>query len=496
MQRHITALLLLLLALTGCDGNKGSAAKGTEAEPLAQTLYTDKTELFVQYNPLIVGEVSTMAAHLTRLGDVFKPLTDAKVTISLIVNGKGIKNTAPAPEKGGLYVIDLKPSAAGKGTLVIDIVSKDLTDKFTIDNVEVYANAEAAQKAAHHYEDAGAIAFSKEQAWNIEFATTPAVKQDFHEVIRTNGQLVSAPGDEMVIAANADGIVRFSGSKAQAGMAVQQGTALFTISGDNLTQRNVDSSIREAKANYLKLKTDYERASELIKDKIISQREFQTTKLAYENALNDYNTVSKNYSGKGLNIVSPMSGFISSVSVTDGQFVQAGAPLATISKNKRLLLKANVSQRYFSKLPGFASANFTLPDGKTYDTNDLNGKVASFGKSAAANSAFLPISFEIDNTGGLISGSTVQVFLKSDSVANALVIPFASIMEEQGIYYVYVQTGGESFAKREVQLGANDGKNVQVLKGVTEGERVVSKGAYQIKLSSASGAMPAHSHEH
>lgn len=496
MQRHITALLLLVLTLAGCNSNNTSVAKSTEAEPLAQTLYTDKTELFVQYNPLVVGEVSTLATHLTQLGEIFKPLTDAKVTISLIVNGKGVRNTATTPKTGGLYVIDLKPSAAGKGTLVVDIQSKDYTDKITIENVVVYANAEASQKAGHHDEVAGAIAFSKEQAWKIEFATAPAAKQEFHEVIRTNGQLISAPGDEMVIAANADGIVRFSGNKAQAGMAVQHGTPLFVISGDNLTQKNVDSSIRESRATYLKLKADYERASELVKDKIISQREFQTTKLAYDNARNDYNTVSKNYSGKGLGVAAPMSGFISSVSVTDGQFVQAGTPLATVSKNKRLLLRANVSQRYFSKLPGITSANFTLPDGKTYDTSDLNGKVASFGKSAAANSAFIPISFEIDNMGGLISGSTVQVFLKSGAVANALVIPFTAVMEEQGIYYVYVQAGGESFVKREVQLGVNDGKNVQVLKGVAEGERVVSKGAYQIKLSAASGAMPAHSHEH
>jgi membrane fusion protein, heavy metal efflux system len=37
---------------------------------------------------------------------------------------------------------------------------------------------------------------------------------------------------------------------------------------------------------------------------------------------------------------------------------------------------------------------------------------------------------------------------------------------------------------------------VQVLSGVTEGERVVTKGGYQIKLSQASGTLPAHGHEH
>jgi multidrug efflux pump subunit AcrA (membrane-fusion protein) len=76
------------------------------------------------------------------------------------------------------------------------------------------------------------------------------------------------------------------------------------------------------------------------------------------------------------------------------------------------------------------------------------------------------------------------------------VIPVSALVEEQGIFYVYVQTEGESFQKRELKLGANDGQKVQVLSGLSEGERVVTKGGYQIKLSQASGALPAHGHEH
>ena len=77
-----------------------------------------------------------------------------------------------------------------------------------------------------------------------------------------------------------------------------------------------------------------------------------------------------------------------------------------------------------------------------------------------------------------------------------MTVPVSALIEEQGVFYVYVQTEGESFQKRELKLGANDGQKVQVLSGVSEGERVVTKGGYQIKLSQASGALPAHGHEH
>ncbi|WKZ19450.1 MAG: hypothetical protein QY310_02550 [Candidatus Jettenia sp. CY-1] len=59
-----------------------------------------------------------------------------------------------------------------------------------------------------------------------------------------------------------------------------------------------------------------------------------------------------------------------------------------------------------------------------------------------------------------------------------------------------MQTSGEGFQKRELKIRVSDGMNVQVLAGIKEGERVVTKGAYQIKLATISGKMPAHGHEH
>jgi multidrug efflux pump subunit AcrA (membrane-fusion protein) len=61
---------------------------------------------------------------------------------------------------------------------------------------------------------------------------------------------------------------------------------------------------------------------------------------------------------------------------------------------------------------------------------------------------------------------------------------------------VYIQTAGETFDKRAVTLGIQDGVNVQVVAGTKEGERVVTKGAYMIKLATQSGNVPAHGHEH
>jgi len=341
------------------------------------------------------------------------------------------------------------------------------------------------------------IVYLKEQAWKVEFANAPVVKTAFSDIIKTSGQILSAPGDEIVVTASASGIVNFTGNKTIIGSEVFQNTPLFTITGGNLAENNLDANYKEAKANYDKTKADFERAKELVNDKIISEAAFLQAKNAFENAQTVFNAIAKNYSASGQSVRSPMNGFVKNILVNEGQYVEAGTPLAVVSKNKKLILQANVSQKYFSKLPTISSANFKpIGTEQVFDTKMLNGKIVSFGKSTNANSPFLPITFEIDNIGNLVSGSVAEVFLKSSAIPNALIIPVSALMEEQGNFYVYVQLGGESFQKREIKFGASDGENVQVLSGIEEGERVVTKGAYQIKLSSASGELPAHGHEH
>jgi multidrug efflux pump subunit AcrA (membrane-fusion protein) len=47
-----------------------------------------------------------------------------------------------------------------------------------------------------------------------------------------------------------------------------------------------------------------------------------------------------------------------------------------------------------------------------------------------------------------------------------------------------------------VTLGIRNRGLVQVLEGVNVGDRVVTKGAYLIRLSTMSSAVPAHGHVH
>jgi multidrug efflux pump subunit AcrA (membrane-fusion protein) len=70
------------------------------------------------------------------------------------------------------------------------------------------------------------------------------------------------------------------------------------------------------------------------------------------------------------------------------------------------------------------------------------------------------------------------------------------LTEEQGLYYVYLQVDEDGYRKQEVQLGRHAGTRVEVLRGLTPGDQLVVRGARQVKLASATGAIPGHTHNH
>lgn len=338
------------------------------------------------------------------------------------------------------------------------------------------------------------IIFTKAQAARTEFEVREIQPATFHQVIKTTGQILPAPGDESIIVATNNGTISYANHALANGSAVKQGQTLFHIASKNMSDG--DYAARTT-ANYEKAKAEYERAQKLITDKIISQKEYETTQLNYQNAKIAYDAISGKQSAKGVGITTPLSGYIKNITVKDGEYVTAGQPIATVSQNKRLILQADVSEKHYAALNTIGSANFKTPyDNKVYALSELSGKLLSVGKSAETNTFFIPVTFEFDNQGSVIPGSFVEIYLISSPLTNTISIPVSALTNEMGNFYVYKQLDEEGYQKQEVKTGANNGKEVQILSGIAPGDRIVTKGAYQVKMASASGAIPGHTHEH
>ncbi|MDR1112508.1 MAG: efflux RND transporter periplasmic adaptor subunit, partial [Bacteroidales bacterium] len=295
------------------------------------------------------------------------------------------------------------------------------------------------------------------------------------------------------IVATANGIVSFVNPSVSEGVTVKAGQTIVTISAKNLPEGDPALKIKIAYETALK---EYQRAEGLVKEQIISAREFDQARSHYETAKATYEAQAINVNGNGVRVASPISGYIKNRLVSQGEYVSVGQPIAVVSQNRRLQLRAEVSESYFKNLKSIVSANFqTSYDNALYKLSDLNGRLLSFGKTSGGQSCYIPVTFEFDNIGDIIPGSFVTVYLLSNSQNNVISIPLSAITEEQGLNFVYLQLDEDGYRKQEVNLGHSDGDRMQILSGLSTGDKVVTKGVYQVKLAALTSVMPeGHSH--
>jgi multidrug efflux pump subunit AcrA (membrane-fusion protein) len=109
----------------------------------------------------------------------------------------------------------------------------------------------------------------------------------------------------------------------------------------------------------------------------------------------------------------------------------------------------------------------------------------------------LPVQFDVDNRAGhLLIGQTATAILYTGKRERMPVVPNDAVLMEAGRPYVFVQTGGESFSRRFVEIASREKDRVGIRSGVKPGERVVTRGAYDVQLASAASGLPAEGHVH
>lgn len=349
----------------------------------------------------------------------------------------------------------------------------------------------APEEAEAHNPDE--IILTPEKAKSAGVVVETVVLSDFSSIIKAGGKVLTASGDESTVVAPAAGIVSMKRGFTE-GMAVGKGTPVLSLSSSKLPEGDLT---RRNELNYKQAKEDLERAQKLIADKLITEKEYLTAKTDFERAKLAYEATGGSASGSGITVTAPSGGYVKECLVNDGDYVEVGQPLMRLTQNRRLYLRAEVPQREYDKLGMVTSARFRPSySEKVFDLTDLDGKLVASGQSATAASAFIPVTFEFNNAGGIVPGSYAEVYLIAGNRSNVISVPVTALTEEQGVHFVYVQIDEEGYLKKEVTTGATDGKRIEIVSGLNPGDRLVTEGAIHVKLASATAAIPAHNHNH
>ena len=159
--------------------------------------------------------------------------------------------------------------------------------------------------------------------------------------------------------------------------------------------------------------------------------------------------------------------------------------LYVLADLRTVWVTANVSEVDVGKLPKLQDGTFRL-SATAYPGREFSARLLSVGAVVDPQTRRLPVLAQAENADGLFKlGMFVQIHLDSSATESVLTVPAAAVVEIEGQNYVFMPVKNahddHSFAPRPVEIGATTNDRVVVKAGLTQGEGVVSSGAFILK---------------
>lgn len=491
----------------------GGHGHGHGENVIAVTHFSDRTELFVEFEPLVRGRESAFAAHLTRLSD-FKPVHEGRLEVVLAGGGRPVERFAvDGPSVPGIFRPVAVPEHAGVRELRLLLESPALRAEHDLGTVTVYADWDAAAHAASAETEAEeAISYLKEQQWQADFAMQQARHRLLRASIETTATIRAPRHAEQIVSAPAAGILRATEAGfARIGLDVDEGQLLASITPKLAPGADVSTlrfAVDKAEAELARARRERQRLEDLLREEAVPQRRVVEARSAERIAAAEREAARRRLAwilnggedgGTGIHVLAPIAGTVARVLAVPGAYVEEGAPLVHLVDLERLWLEADIAETDVGRLQAPRGAWFEITGfADPFEvTPERDGQLVAFGGIVDMRSRTVPLVFEFPNPARKLRvGMYARAHVLTGEQREAVAIPASAVVDFDGQPVVFVQLAGESFQRRVVRLGIRDGDHVEVESGVRPGEWVVSRGAYLVRLAAASPAEAGHGHAH
>ncbi|MCR5605544.1 MAG: efflux RND transporter periplasmic adaptor subunit [Treponema sp.] len=173
-------------------------------------------------------------------------------------------------------------------------------------------------------------------------------------------------------------------------------------------------------------------------------------------------------------VYAPITGSIVSTPLKEGTTVSTGSAITIIGDIDRLQITANVPERYVALLKTGLTADISL---EAYPGIVFKATVSRVSPVVDATSRTKEIILNFDKKDSRINaGMFAKVILYTRDFTDAIVMPSDSLVTKDDKSYAYVVLNDNTVEQREVVLGNSVDGNIQILKGINEGERIVVEG--------------------
>jgi membrane fusion protein, heavy metal efflux system len=273
--RWVAVLLLAGAGVAACSHEHDDATRSPRLEPLVYTDFTDETELFVEFRPLVAGERSTFAAHFTRLSD-YSPVTEATVDVVLAGGDAPVERfRIGVPRAPGIFAPTVQPRATGTRSLSLQLTTPALQVTHELGNVVVHPSFDAARAAAVAHGPEGEIGYLKEQQWATDFAIEPLTHGPVRESIRAPATLRASADGQFQIVALSPGQIRAANVFPTLGDTIERGQLLATLlprSGGGSDAASLQAELAAARSAAMLARNEFERAERLLQIEAVPQR--------------------------------------------------------------------------------------------------------------------------------------------------------------------------------------------------------------------------------
>jgi cobalt-zinc-cadmium efflux system membrane fusion protein len=182
-----------------------------------------------------------------------------------------------------------------------------------------------------------------------------------------------------------------------------------------------------------------------------------------------------------LRVVAAQEGRIEELAVVKHQRLAAGERLATIADTRVLWVSANVHEREWqatSLKPG-EKIKVRFP---ALGDQEFTAQVRFLGAEVSAETRSLPLVAEISNEEGRLKpGMFAWIDLPVAAPHEAVAVSPGAVMRHDNRAFVFLDEGGGTFRRVDVTLGQENARQIEIVAGLSGGERVATSGTFILK---------------
>lgn len=247
--------------------------------------------------------------------------------------------------------------------------------------------------------------------------------------------------------------------------------------------------VRQARAVMDRAEADYQRFKQLLDEGAISHSEhdlrrtdFLTAKAQYESTINQVRQFFQNLQAQKARVAmarkaledtvirAPFSGQVAEKHANVGRYAKKGDKLVTLVRVDPLRVELTVPEAAAASIRKGQKVSFTV---QTHPDRPFTGTIAYVGPALRTDSRALVVEALVPNAGGLLQpGLFATARIELPATRASVLVPAAAVQTEAGVARVFV-TSGDRAELRFVQAGREVSGLVEILRGISAGERVI-----------------------